>query len=333
MSAPPPLTGDAWLIALYHYIPNKPIAFVALALYLTLGAACAFITWRSYNKHARYVWILPVCCAIEALGYGMRVQTVVGAASAPLGVYMIQTLALLMPPIALAVIDYKVVARLVVATGQPIYRLRPEIISRFFLIGDIACFVVQGAGGGILGGVASSSDPEATLALGMGVALTGMVAQLVLFAFFTACVVKLMLDKSRRQALASCAALNRRPAQVRTIFVLLLSTIALLYTRAIYRTIEFSQLKNPSSPAVNQEWLFYLLETACVLAAVAVWTVWHFGRYVPAEEELVPGASVAGGSGGGHASFTVHPRHALANEGGSSKPTGSGVAGVRQVSP
>lgn len=95
--------------------------------------------------------------------------------------YIIQTLFILLAPILFAASVYMFLARIMRATNATHHSIiRINWVTKIFVGGDILCFVIQGAGGGILAG----ADTQTSQDLGKGVILTGLCLQMVIFAFF-----------------------------------------------------------------------------------------------------------------------------------------------------
>ena len=95
--------------------------------------------------------------------------------------YIIQSLFILLAPILFAASVYLFLARIIRATNTSDYSIiRINWVTKIFVGGDILCFLVQAAGGGILAG----SDDKSSMDLGKGVILAGLCLQMVIFGFF-----------------------------------------------------------------------------------------------------------------------------------------------------
>jgi hypothetical protein len=95
--------------------------------------------------------------------------------------YIIQNLFILLAPILFAASVYMFLARIIRATNTFDYSIiRINWVTKIFVGGDILCFLVQAAGGGILAG----SDDKSSMDLGKGVILAGLYLQMVMFGFF-----------------------------------------------------------------------------------------------------------------------------------------------------
>lgn len=95
--------------------------------------------------------------------------------------YIIQSLLILLAPILFAASVYMFLARIIRATNTAHYCIiRINSVTKVFVGGDILCFLIQAAGGGILAG----SDDKAGSDLGKGVILAGLCLQMVIFGFF-----------------------------------------------------------------------------------------------------------------------------------------------------
>jgi hypothetical protein len=147
----------------FHYFPSASAAMAVSGLY---AIVLCFAIWRHCKFSAnRYMLIVPFMAIAELIGYstrgivaksfsvGLYVNAQVSAsARSRLGALLLISLRnkdivlryahpvqlfLLLAPIALAVINYIVVGRLLRASGKVIGCLRPHHIARIFLASDI----------------------------------------------------------------------------------------------------------------------------------------------------------------------------------------------------
>jgi heme/copper-type cytochrome/quinol oxidase subunit 2 len=88
---------------------------------------------------------------------------------------------ILLAPILFAASVYMILGRLIRATGAESYAvIRVTWITKIFVGGDILCFMIQAAGGGILAGADTTSQKN----LGQNIILAGLVLQIVIFVGF-----------------------------------------------------------------------------------------------------------------------------------------------------
>jgi len=244
----------------YHYVPNIASAALDAGLFAALVLPLMILT---FVYGGRFMYIVAATSAIESLGYGLRILATQEQA---LGPFIGSTLLLLMAPIALALVNYIVVARLVKAMGKPVpvcgIALKPSQISKLFLTSDVVCFFVQAAGGGLL-----SIGTEDMNQVGTAVVLTGLAIQLSFF--FAFCWIVYCLRTRDEFELKFIPSL-------RPVFTGLVITISLLLVRNVYRVVEFSS--GISGYVAVNEWVFNIFETLPIFLAVVAYAMFHFGR-------------------------------------------------------
>lgn len=125
--------------------------------------------------------------------------------------------------------------------------LKPHYIARLFLASDIFCFCIQGGAGGLLGG-----GDQSKAEMGMNMMLFGLGLQLVFFAMFA--IVALRLCFAERYGM-------HRLKSSGTAFGVIFGTVLLLFTRNIYRIVEFDAITDPSAYVSQNEWMFYVFES------------------------------------------------------------------------
>ena len=129
----------------YHYTPLQFVAWMHMGFFIALTMMVAALAWRFPTP--RFQRILVGVGLAEALGYGLRVMATQDRTIYP---YIVSTLMLLTAPIALALVNYIAVGRLLAASGAGFGRLQPRHISRVFFYSDLTTFFIQMSGGGLL---------------------------------------------------------------------------------------------------------------------------------------------------------------------------------------
>ena len=122
-------------------------------------------------------------------------------------------------------------ARIIRATNTTHYSIiRINWVTKLFVGGDILCFLIQAAGGGILTG----SDSKTSADLGKGVILVGLCLQMVIFGFFM--FVAAVWQRRTRGAKDSRIMSFNWP-----IYVYMLYIVSILITiRNLFRVIEYA---------------------------------------------------------------------------------------------
>jgi hypothetical protein len=258
----------------FHYVPLVDVAIAHTALF----ACAALMVLRATlaNPHRpSYVWIIFSCAVLEAIGYGARVHA---SENAALMSYIAQSFLILVVPIALALVNYIVVGKLLKATGKRVLCMAPQRIAKAFLISDIVCFVLQSGGSGMMTQASMKQMGEANT-------IAGIVMQL---SFFTAfCILTYHI------AFGSNFRLYDIP-HLQPVFRALLTTSVLLYIRNIYRIAQFADIDGYVG---THEWLFDVFETFTIFLCFVAYAHWHFGRLLPyGEEELAELIATRGAS-------------------------------------
>lgn len=129
---------------------------------------------------------------VETIGYAAR-------AAAPsdleaLAPYIIDSILILLAPILFAGSVYMILGRIMRATNGTHHSLiRVTWVTKIFVSGDILCFLVQGAGGGLL----ATAKTQTELDRFENIILGGLILQIVMFGFFV--VVGVIFHRRLRQ--------------------------------------------------------------------------------------------------------------------------------------
>jgi hypothetical protein len=271
-TAAPPfrLSGDAWTLAVFGYLPSVGAAAAAIALFLVITLANTAATRRHARPQSRFLYFITATGVMEVIGYATRIAVL---HVHRITLLIITSLFLILPPIALAVVNYSVVGKLMHASGRGMGRwMQPKHVVRLFLGSDLFCLCIQGAGGAQM----VSTDPAAAQ-MGQRVILFGLAVQLAFFAAFTYVAARLRRDASFNLV---------RVRNIDAIYHVIYATIALLFLRNVYRVVEFAERSSQGSYISENEWLFYIFETLPILLVCAIYTRWHLGALLPNDEEL-----------------------------------------------
>ncbi|WWC63054.1 uncharacterized protein I303_105653 [Kwoniella dejecticola CBS 10117] len=162
----------------YIFITAFGVGFIAQLL---LG-----IFWRTW-------WTLPTLAAgtaVEVIGWGGRLWTVMsfkwdynegGVWFSEFNAYIIQICCLVIAPTFFSAANYILFGRIIANAGPTYTSLHSQSFSVIFVIADIACLVIQGAGGGIAG----TADDSAGSDMGAYIMTGGVILQLVVTILFT----------------------------------------------------------------------------------------------------------------------------------------------------
>ncbi|CAK1358836.1 unnamed protein product [Cercospora beticola] len=240
----------------YDYEPSVAAAGIFVAIFAILGVMQTFRT--------RTWFCIPfgLGALLEVIGYLCR-----GLGNSKpdvLILYIIQTLFILLAPILFAASVYMFLARIMRATNATHHSIiRINWVTKIFVGGDVLCFVIQGAGGGILAG----ADTQTSLDLGKGVILTGLCLQVVIFAFFmvVAAIWQKRMRGSKEDEMTSFNWL---------IYLQMLYVVSVLITvRNLFRVIEYAM--GPDAYLLMNEWPIYVFDAFLMAIVLAICTRWY----------------------------------------------------------
>nr|XP_019006723.1 uncharacterized protein I203_00316 [Kwoniella mangroviensis CBS 8507]OCF70184.1 hypothetical protein I203_00316 [Kwoniella mangroviensis CBS 8507] len=138
-------------------------------------------------------WTLPTLAAgtaVEVAGWGGRLWSVLswewipnegGLWNSARGAYIMQICCLVIAPTFYSAANYILFGRIIAAAGPSYVSLHSQSFSTIFVIADIACLVIQGAGGGIAG----TADDRDVADTGAYIMTAGVILQLIVTIFFT----------------------------------------------------------------------------------------------------------------------------------------------------
>lgn len=246
---------------------SKPLAIAALAVF---GLIAVVFTVRIFlSKSSRFLYLLSVTAVWECTGYAVRILC---TDSIDLNKFVVMTLFLLLPPNALALVNYKAVGEVIRLSNveSKHFYLRPKFVTWFFFSSDVFSLVCQGAGGALQ--ASGTSDT-----IGIAITLVGLCAQLV---FFT-CFAWITHYVHRRPEYTYQVEGMENPKK-NLVFCLVI-TLAFLYVRSIYRIAEYAT--GYGGPIAKLEWAFYLFDTLIIIACFLVYTIYFIGNYLPKRGE------------------------------------------------
>lgn len=263
-----PTEGELNTLRFFHYYPNVPLAIVSLVVYILLSVA---LLVRVYlTKSRNFLYILGITGLMESVGYIFRL---VSAKNTTLGTYIGMSLFLLLPPNALALVNYKATGEMIRLSGVPPSRfwLKPKFVTWFFFSSDVFAFLLQGSGGGLQ---AMSAEMAA---MGKTITLVGLIVQLFFFASFA--LITIHVHRSPKYQYTVVGQTNPK----RNLSICLYITLILLYVRSIYRIAEYAG--GYDGVIATTEWAFYVFDTLIIAISFVVYFVLFIGNYLPKRNE------------------------------------------------
>ncbi|KAJ8453616.1 hypothetical protein ONZ51_g13500 [Trametes cubensis] len=277
----------------YGYLPTQSVNLVFITLFALSTAVHVVQALRS-----RAWWLLPTVVLAgsgEVLGWIAREWS----HDQPLNSnpFLMQTVALILSPTPLIGALFITFGRMAARLGDTYSRLRPRLYSRIFLTCDIVALFIQAAGGGI----AASTDDVNTGRLGSNIMLAGIVFQLVSLSVFSTLLVEYLVRRHqdrpfRKPALdeledstitGSFKGQSLQGPMMRLAVGLCIGT-ALLYIRAIYRTVELAD--GWTGKVIQTQSLFIVFDGIMVFGTMLTLNICHPGQLLKTPEpELADG--------------------------------------------
>ncbi|KAK4506630.1 hypothetical protein PRZ48_000362 [Zasmidium cellare] len=249
----------------YPYEPSEAAAIIFIVLFALTTALHAF---QLISKRTWFMIPFLVGGAFEIAGYVSRLISSLQApgpyASTP---YIVQTITLLVAPALFAASIYMQLGRIVLMVkGDDKLFIRRTWVTKIFVAGDVASFLLQAAGGGIS---ASSSDPSTT-STGKDVIVVGLFVQIIFFGLFVlvAGLFNIRLNKAPTPESQSLP-------WKRHMWTLYAVSI-LIFVRSIVRVVEFIQ--GFDGYIYSHEVFLYVFDAAMMFVAMAIMNVVHPGE-------------------------------------------------------
>ncbi|KAJ5113736.1 RTA1 like protein-domain-containing protein, partial [Penicillium angulare] len=276
----------------YQYDPSLAVAIVAAALYGT-AFVLTFVQWIRYKS---WIWVVMVlAAAMEAVGYIGRCISTQNVTEKP--IYVLQFSLIILSPVLMAACCYILFSRilfLVVPRESRTLRLcwvPPRFITPIFVGFDIVALLLQ-LSGAVLISSASPGDPDSVdkANKGKGIAMAGVIIQLIAFGLFSVAAVRFNFTSKRfskelgqryetvgeKEYIIDGRIRNKHwPALLRVVNL----TTLLILVRSIYRLVEFSE--GSGGYTNKHEWPMYVFDALVIYPCVALFVYWHPGKYLP----------------------------------------------------
>ncbi|KDN39359.1 hypothetical protein RSAG8_08876, partial [Rhizoctonia solani AG-8 WAC10335] len=251
------------------YTPSKTAAMIAGGLYmLTAGAMCIWGT-RHWGRYMLAMIIGSVCYA-----GGLFLRLIVAEDMESVMKYATMNLIILLSPCAFIAGVYMLLGRLAIHLNAAEYLLiRPNILTKVFVISDVFTFLMQAAGGGMTAG-----DNANMRNIGSKIFLVGLTAQLVSFLGYTLVfgIFVYRLWALRRDEW------NHRPQGIMNHWLALVTAMGIscqnIIVRSVFRVMENAQGRDGTF--ATHEQYFYMMDCAVLWAAVSVFVAMWPPKYI-----------------------------------------------------
>ncbi|KAG9040221.1 hypothetical protein FRB95_000150 [Tulasnella sp. JGI-2019a] len=261
------------MVASYvRYITSNTLTSIALALYLPTTIALFYNIWK---RGAKYM----LCIAVGALCYcvGLTLRYALHKQPESKGIYIGMYLFIVLSPCAFIAGVYVLLGRLAKELRMGQYLLvKPEKLTKYFLISDVSTFLIQAAGGGL-----STSLNLKSRDTGRKIFLAGLALQLVSFGIFTLvfAVWNFKVRKyapevwTRDKTIGKPWYKDWRALDAS----LLLSCLGIL-VRSFFRVVENSE--GFQGHLSTTEYFFYCLDSLPLFIAIVVYIPFWPGRFI-----------------------------------------------------
>ncbi|KAG2126544.1 RTA1 like protein-domain-containing protein, partial [Suillus clintonianus] len=246
----------------FQYNPNKVAAAVAGGLYFS-ASLCLFT--RLFMNKAWWGLCLPIGSTFMSIGLFMRIPMAMYPNSSL--IFMAQEFYTLLTPAAFFAFNYILYGRFIVNCVDKRYSwIKPERVTRYFVISDITAFLIQGGGAGL-----QVSKNATTDKLGSNILIAGIAVQAFSFAFFIFLVVLAW------RSILRDGILPRQEPWGPILRILMFSSIAFMI-RCNYRVAELVQGKN--GYFLIHEIYFYLFDSLPLLIGISTYIFYWPTKYL-----------------------------------------------------
>lgn len=197
---------------------------------------------------------------VEFIGYSARASAT--DKTDMLMPFIIQNAFILLPPALFAATIYMCLGRIIrLVGGDHLSILRPGIVTKVFVTGDVLSFLIQGGSAGLM--VMGSTNPTMAI-IGQDMVLAGLAAQLVSFAFFmlTAFIFHLRIRKN-----PTARSYEVDQSWIRSMYMLY-GLSFLIIVRSIFRIVEYCM--GQDGYALSHEWTLYIFDTVLMFGCAVI---------------------------------------------------------------
>ncbi|KAG9243797.1 RTA1 like protein-domain-containing protein [Calycina marina] len=247
--------------SLWEYSPSIPAAAVFIVLFaLTTG----FHIFQASKKRTFYFIPLIIGGLFEVIGYVGRILAYYNQDS--LGIYILQSVTLLVAPALFSASIYMILGRVIVLTQSEAYSpIRSRFLTKIFVCGDVLSFLVQSGGGGMM---AKSSTQN----LGKYLVLIGLFIQVIFFGCFMVCSGLVHMRLNRNPTASSM-----QSRWTKHMYMLYIAGVLILI-RSLFRVAEFANGR--SGPIQSHEFYLYIFDSILMLGVMVGFNIVHPGEII-----------------------------------------------------
>ncbi|KAF3938871.1 hypothetical protein ABW19_dt0208683 [Dactylella cylindrospora] len=250
---------------LFKYEPSLAAAIVFLVLYTLSSALHSYQLIRTKT----WFWIsFAIGGWFEVIGYAARIVAVQEYPYNTKPPYIINTLFPLVAPALFAASIYMALGRILRVTNGERYSLvRPNWLTKVFVFGDVASFILLGIGGSMV--VTSFDDPDRA-EKGESIAIAGLVVQIVFFSVF---MVVSSLFNWRMLKSPTEKVLSKSDIPWQKHMNALYAASLLILIRSVFKLIEYIQGRD--GYLFSKEWFAYVFDAALMFLTMVIFHFVH----------------------------------------------------------
>lgn len=272
---------DNWSdFKLWYYKPSVPAAVIFAVIFIALTAHHSYLLVR------RRTWFcIPFVVGgiLECMGYVLRILARSRLESVT--IYAVQNLSLLLAPVLFAASVYMVLGRIIRRVdGEKYTLIRVNWLTKIFVGGDIFCFGLNGAGGGLL----SVAKTREAIDTGNNIILGGLILQVAIFLVFVAVAIVFQrrlsqqpTDASVNGPLGMCSGVGTVGNRVigrsmpgwKRLLIGLYATSLLITVRNVFRAIEYGM--GWGSYLLVNEWTLYVFDAMLMVGVLIICILWY----------------------------------------------------------
>ncbi|CAG8908604.1 unnamed protein product [Penicillium egyptiacum] len=251
----------------YPYEPSKAGATIAMLLF---GGSLAVHLWQMIKTRTWFFTAFLIGAFMMTLGYIFRLLSARNPDS--LVSYICQSMFIILPPSLYAATIYMTYGRIVNFVGQPhLSIVAPRKVTKIFVSGDTAAFLLQLAGGGM-------QTINSMRNIGQKVLVVGLIVQLIFFGFFL--YVSVAFQRRLRNA-----NLNMIGGPWRRLLHILFLVSALVIGRCVFRIIEY--VGGTDGYVYSHEFYMYIFDMVPMFFVQAIFHFVHPGRILVGKGPVV----------------------------------------------
>ncbi|KAM0240155.1 hypothetical protein ACHAP5_008011 [Fusarium lateritium] len=247
-----------------EYNPSRALAIVVCVVFIILSLVQ---TWRIIRTRRRFGFTIVIGGLFVIAGLAARIYTCNHLSDQ--GSYGAQILLILLAPIFFAASIYMFLGRLIASVDYPCLRgIHTRWLSKFFVVGDVLCFLIQLCGAGVF----VSADNISEQTDGENVILAGLALQVVILIIFI--IFAIVFDVTViKEGYSGTTNPNSRLLP-KMVILYLCST--LIMCRNIFRLVEFGQ--GEDGYLLAHEWPVYVLGIMFMAFVMVLMLGWYNGE-------------------------------------------------------